>query len=330
MPGCLLFLIAGQLSSVDDVTRDGKMVYVVLGFLSINLSLVAFGLLTGRATDVFHTRNFGSCFASNAVLLFLTIYSGLGWLHARTSFLRMFMFIGFSALSILISISRTSVAVALIYVSFLLTLHFRQFRRLTVALAVAAGFLWIALFAFERVSGLQFTNQLAVNWKNRLGHESLQGTFEAAMSHRVHIFNSEWREVIKQNPFIGQGYGNFQQTTTSGFRDGHNLLLTELYENGWVATGFFYLLLAVGVWHAVRKFAAHSRDEWPIAFCFLGFLFVAHTTGAVLSSRGVDSYFTPVTGWGLCFLIGMLSRHRKARSLAMAQHVHKSKVATAA
>lgn len=320
VPGCLVFLVAGQMSRIDDLARNREMVYTVLAFLSINLALVAYGLLTGRASDVFHTRNFGSAFASNSVLLFLTVYSGFGWVHARKSFVWMFLFIGFSAFSMLISISRTSVGVALIYASFMVTLRFHEFRRLAVSIAVATCFLWIALIAFEKVSGLQFTDQLVVNWQNRLGSGSLQRTFEAAMSHRAHIFDEEWRHVADQGPFVGEGFGNFQATTSGGFRDGHNLLLTESYENGWMATGFLYAFLIAGIGHAIRKLSSGSRDEWPIPFCLLGFMFIAHTTGAVMSSRGFDSYYTPVSGWGICFLIGLLSSNRKAAIHQLSSH----------
>ena len=186
-------------------------------------------------------------------MIFLTLYSGFAWVQVRKSFLWMFLFIGFSAFCILISISRTSVGVAAIYASFLVTLKFHQVRRLGFSLAVAGCFLIIGLLIFERASGLQITDQLAVNWKNRMGSGSLQGEFEAAMNHRAHIFDPEWQHVSRQDPFIGEGFGNFHVTSNSGFRDGHNLLLTELYENGWLATALL---------EAIWKFPNPAPTNW--------------------------------------------------------------------
>jgi len=310
IPGCVLFLIAGHSTSPQDIATSRVWAYTVLGFLGVNLALVAYGMLTGRATDLFFTRNFGSCFASNAVLIFLTLYSGFAWLRVRSSFVLMFLFFCFSALSILISISRTSVAVVLVYVSFLATLPLRQAHRLVVSLLIAGACLCLVVQSFSRVSGFNLSEQLIMNWGARLGGESLGANFEHAMSHRSHIFQAEWRHVREANPFIGVGFGNFHATSHGGFRDGHNLLLTEVYENGLFATVFLYALFSCGVLATAGKVLQFSRDEWPMGFCLWAFLFVSHTTGAVLSSRGSDSYFTPVYGWALCFLIGFLTRAR--------------------
>ena len=45
-----------------------------VGFAGISVALIVTGLATGRADDLFHTRNFGSIYASNGVLLFLTVF----------------------------------------------------------------------------------------------------------------------------------------------------------------------------------------------------------------------------------------------------------------
>ena len=85
VPGYLLFLMAGRATSREEFSRDRLPAWTLLGFAAISMALIATGLLTGRADELFNTRNFGSIYASNAMLLFLTLFSGFSWVAVRNS-----------------------------------------------------------------------------------------------------------------------------------------------------------------------------------------------------------------------------------------------------
>jgi hypothetical protein len=121
-------------------------------------------------------------------------------------------------------------------------------------------------------------------------------------------FADDWRHVWMNNMLLGDGFGHYHLVSATGFSNPHNLFLNEWFENGLVTTVILYGFLACGLTGSVLLVLSTERKYWPLAFCLPTFLAIAHTTGAVLSSRNfAGAYFTTSEGWMLCYLVGIVT-----------------------
>ncbi len=296
VPGLLLFYLAGTATSRNELSQGRAAIYTVLGYIGINISLIVYGLITGRASDLFHTRNLGSVYASTAMLGFLMLYAGIAWVQARTSTRWSYILLTVSIVAALLTLSRTAVLTIAMLFSFVLTFRGqkkRQYVRVMGKVIITLGIL------FYLASTTGFAQRQIAVWGTRLG------SFGSAFETRQEEFGASGKEALTAFPLAGVGFGNFYITSGTGYRDAHNLFVTEVYENGLLAILFLYVFIASGVLYALRLL--FNRESIPVSASVLSFLIMAHTGGGVLSIRGPDQYYTTFFGWMLCFLIGHLS-----------------------
>jgi hypothetical protein len=298
VPGYFLFLIAGRVTSVDDLSSTRGPFFAVLGFIGVNLGLIAFGLRTGRAETLFLTRNFGSFYASTAMLLFLSLFAGIAWLGVARSRVWRMVFLLVSAVAMVFSLSRTALLVLPEYASFLINRARRQRRgRLTVALFTVAAVL-VGYFLLNR-SGLG--TELALTWDQRFSGWRVWESFLDAQAARSEEFADYHRRAFSETLVLGWGFGTFR--FFSNYGDAHNLFITEALENGLLAA--VVLLLSF----SIPRAAAALRDKSlrPIGASVLTFIAIALMTGGMLSNRSPGQYYSALPGWALFFLIGCLN-----------------------
>lgn len=298
VPGYFLFLIAGRFTSVEDLSSTRGPLFAVLGFIGVNLGLIAFGLSTGRAETLFLTRNFGSFYASTAMLLFLALFAGIAWFRVARSRGWRIVFLLVSAVAMIFSLSRTAMLVLPEYASFLIGPARRRPRaRLTVALvtviAVFAGY-----FLLNR-SGLG--TELVLTWDQRFSGWHLWESFLDAQAARSDEFAEFHRRAFSETLILGWGFGTFRWFSNYG--DAHNLFITEALENGLLAA--VVLLVSFSIPRAVAALGEENRR--PIAASVLTFLVIAIITGGMLSNRSPGQYYSALPGWAFFFLIGCLN-----------------------
>jgi hypothetical protein len=277
-----------------------------LGFAGISVALIATGLVTGRADDLFHTRNFGSIYASNGVLLFLTVFVGFCWATVRTSVFWSFTIFLASVLCMLLSLSRTAVLTLAVYALVAFTDSRRYFKR-----AVLASLLvLVTLGAGLVLTGkrLDLDVQLFDAWSYRFYAGDFGGAYHSARELRDTKFCYFHDEIWRDLPWHGQGYGTFRHF--SDYSDAHNLLVTEAFENSLLAA--LFLVLACSFPTLIRAlFVAELR---PVALSALGFILLAQITGGMLAFRAEGSYYTAYPGWTLFYLVGFLSEQLRLRA----------------
>jgi len=306
VPGYLLFLMAGRATSSEEFYRDRWPVWTLLGFAGISVALIMTGLLTGRADDLFHTRNFGSIYASNALLLFLTVFVSLCWVTVRTSVPWSFTILLVSALCMLLSLSRTATLTLAVYLLVAFTGAQRYLKR-----AVLASILVLATLGAGLVLAgkrLDLDVQLLEAWSDRFYGGDYSGAYSAARELRDTKFSYFHDRVWRDVPWHGQGYGTFRHF--SDYTDAHNLLITEAFENSLLAA--LLLVLAYSLPKLIRAlFVAELR---PVALSALGFILLGQITGGMLAFRAEGAYYTAYPGWTVFYLVGFLSGQLRLRS----------------
>jgi hypothetical protein len=305
-PGYLLFLMAGRASGSEEFRRDRWPAWTLLGFAGISVALIATGLLTGRADDLFHTRNFGSIYASNGVLLFLTVFVGFCWVTVRTSVFWSFTIFLASVLCMLLSLSRTAVLTLAVYALVALTDSRRYLKR-----AVLASILvLVTLGAGLVLSGkrLDLDVQLFDAWSYRFYAGDFSGAYHSARELRDTKFAYFHEEIWRDLPWHGQGYGTFRHF--SDYSDAHNLLVTEAFENSLLAA--LFVVLACSFPTLIR--ALLVAELRPVALSALGSILLAQITGGMLAFRAEGSYYTAYPGWTLFYLVGFLSGQLRLRA----------------
>jgi hypothetical protein len=306
VPGYLLFLMAGRATSSGEFCRDRSPVWTLLGFAGISVALIMTGLVTGRADDLFHTRNFGSIYASNALLLFLTLFVSLCWVTVRTSVPWSFTILLVSVLCMLLSLSRTATLTLVVY----LLVAFTGSRRYLKRAVLASILVLVTLGAGLVLAGkrLDLDVQLFDAWSYRFYGGDFSGAYSAARELRDNKFSYFQDQVWRGVPWHGQGYGTFRHF--SDYTDAHNLLVTEAFENSLLAA--LFLVLAYSLPKLIRAlFLAELR---PVALSVLGFIVLGQVTGGMLAFRAEGSYYTAYPGWTLFYLVGFLSGQLRLRS----------------
>lgn len=298
-PGYLLFLMAGRATGSEEFGRDRWPAWTLLGFAGISVALIVTGLVTGRADDLFHTRNFGSIYASNGVLLFLTVFVGLCWVTVRRSVPWSFAILSVSVLCMLLSLSRTATLTLAVYLVVVFTGHRQDWKRAVLASTLVLATMGLGLAITEKRFALN--TQLFEVWSDRFYGGDFIGAYSSARELRDTKFSYFHDEIWHDLPWHGQGYGTFRHF--SDYTDAHNLLVTEAFENSLLAT--LFLVLACSFPTLIRAlFVAELR---PVALSALGFILLAQITGGMLAFRAEGSYYTAYPGWTLFYLVGFLS-----------------------
>lgn len=305
VPGYLLFLMAGRATRSEEFRRDRAPVWTLLGFAGISVALIMTGLVTGRADDLFHTRNFGSIYASNALLLFLTVFAGLCWVTVRSSLFWSFTILLVSVLCMLLSLSRTATLTLAVY----LLVAFTGSRRYLKRAVLASILVLVTLGAGLVLAGkrLDLDVQLFDAWSYRFYGGDFSGAYSSARDLRDTKFAYFQSQIWRDVPWHGQGYGTFRHF--SDYTDAHNLLVTEAFENSLVA-GLF-LVLAFSFPQVIR--ALLVAELRPVALSVLGFILLGQITGGMLAFRAEGSYYTAYPGWTLFYLVGFLSGQLRLR-----------------
>ena len=305
-PGYLLFLMAGRATARKEFFGDKFPVFALLGFTGVSLGLIVTGLATGRADDLFNTRNFGSIYASNAMLLFLALFVSLCWPLVRSSVAWSFTILLVSVVCLLASLSRSAIAVVPVYMVAAFPRSRAQWKRAALAITLVCATLAAGLyFAAQR---FDLNAQLFDAWSARWYDGDYAGAYRGARELRDTKFSYFHDEVWRDAPWHGQGYGTFRHF--SEYTDAHNLLVTEAFENSLLAA--LFLVLAFSLPKVLR--ALFVADLRPIAASILGFLFLGQVTGGMLAFRAEGHYYTAYTGWTLFYLVGFLSEQLRPRS----------------
>jgi hypothetical protein len=270
----------------------------VVAFIAIQVSLITFGLLTGKATDLVQTRNFGSVWAGNTMLAFLILFGGLAWLAIRGSSALVYAFLAASLVGMVLSLSRSALMVIAAYLAFLTVPMSAKRGRILVAAAIAFGTLGVAFVLLRQ--RLDLDTQLLGNWLVRFQGGDVVGAIGAASAGRQDEFAGFAEALFRTNVFFGTGFGTFK--SFSIYSDAHNLLLTEAFENSVVSACF--VLLAFGLPRAA--IAVLSPRLRSIGVSILGFFVLAEITGGMLSYRSWDNYYAVYPGWTLFFMVGLL------------------------
>lgn len=308
VPGYLLFLIAGRATTSKEFSRDKLPVWTLLGFTGISLALIVIGLLTGRADILFHTRNFGSIYASTAMLMFLVQFVCMCWPVVRNSMRWSFVLLLGSFVCMGRSLSRTAIAAVAVYLVVVLTGTRTQLPRAVLVVALVSVTLVTALvFVRER---LDLDAQLFVVWSDRWYGGDYASAYGTARDLRESKFSGFRREVWRDMPWHGQGFGTFRHF--SEYTDAHDLLVTEAFENSFLAA--LFLVLAYSIPQVIK--ALFYPDLRAVAVSILGFIALGQVTGGMLSYRAEGHYYTAYPGWTLFYLVGFLSGQLRLRSQA--------------
>jgi len=308
VPGYLLFLIAGRATTNEEFCRDKLPVWTLLGFTGISLALVVTGLVTGRADILFHTRNFGSIYASTAMLMFLVLFVSMCWPVVRNSTGWSFVVLLVSFVCMALSLSRTAIAVMAVYLVVVFSGSQAQLRRAVLTIALVS----VTIVAALLVTGerIDLDVQLFESWSERWGGGDYASAYGAARDLRESKFSGFRGEVWRDTPWHGQGFGTFRHF--SEYTDAHDLLVTEAFENSLLAT--IFLVLAYSLPQVIKAlFFAELR---AVAVSILGFIALGQVTGAMLSYRAEGHYYTAYPGWTLFYLVGFLSGQVRVRSQA--------------
>jgi uncharacterized membrane protein YqjE len=297
VPGYGLFLLAGRFTTRETLADTRGPFIAIAGFIGVNMSLIAYGLLTGRADSLFLTRNFGSFYASTAMLLFLSLFAGLAWYGIAYSRLHRSLFFLGSLLALAFSFSRTALMMLPLYAVFV---RDRSRRALAGRARVALLTLLGAVAAYWALSQSEMATELARTWDQRFSGWQLWESFTDASRVRSEEFSVYRERIRNETLLVGWGFGTFRYF--SQYADAHNLFVTEAFENGLLAA--VVLLLSFSIPLAV--WALRDRARRPLAASILTFLLIAHLTGGMLSNRAPGQYYSALPGWALFFLIGCL------------------------
>ncbi len=305
VPGYLLFLMAGRATGSEEFRRDRWPAWTLLGFAGISVALIVTGLATGRADDLFHTRNFGSIYASNALLLFLTVFAGLAWVAVRRSVRWSFAILLVSALCMLLSLSRTAALTLAVYLLVVFTGRRQDLKRAALASILVLTTLGLGLALAQKRLALNI--QLFEVWSDRFYGGDFSGAYNSARELRDTKFSYFHDEIWRDLPWHGQGYGTFRHF--SDYTDAHNMLVTEAFENSLLAA--LFLVLAYSFPTLIR--ALFVTDLRPVALSALGFVLLGQVTGGMLAFRAEGAYYTAYPGWTMFYLVGFLSGQLRLR-----------------
>ena len=305
-PGYLIFLIAGRAAAREEVYGDRLPVWTLLGVAAISVGLIVVSLVTGQATQLFYTRNFGSIYASTAMLLFLTLWFGLCWLVVRSSVTWSFVALVVSSVCMILSLSRTALLTLLVYLLVMVTGARGRVQR--TALAIALVLVTLAVSFFFAAKRFDLDAELLQSWSARFHGGDYGGAYSAARQLRDANFSHFHEQIWRDVPWHGQGYGTFRHF--SEYSDAHDLLVTEAFENSLLAA--IFLVMAYSLPKVVK--ALFFADLRPIAISILGFMVLGQVTGGMLAWRSEDHYYTAYPGWTLFYLVGFLSAQLRLRS----------------
>jgi hypothetical protein len=308
-PGYLLFLIAGRATPAEALVRDKLFVWSLLGFNAISQGLIATGLLTGRVDELFHTRNLGSIYASNAMLMTVVLFAGLCWPAVRDSLGWCFTFLLVNVSSMVLSLSRTAIGVVAVYLA-VMAGGGRGGRQRALRAAGLLALVLLSLFLVAR-QRLDLDTQLLASWSSRWAEGDYTAAYLDARGLRESKFEGFHRAVWHDWPWHGQGIGTFLHF--SQFSDAHDIFVTEAFENSLLAA--IFLVLAYSLPQVAR--ALFDPALRGIAVSILGFLVLGQMTGAMLAYRSEGNYYTAHPGWTLFYLIGVVSGQLRQRSAAV-------------
>ena len=309
LPFGIIFFIAG---SQTEFNTDGMPLSLsVITSCLISFAIVSFALKTGRANSLFDTRSFGSILSTTGILQMLIVYVPLASFEKRKSKIVNLAFWIFPPVLFALSLSRSASIPLLVYLftfskSFSLNWNYKFKKNELVLLGMMASFA-ILFFLFLTASGEV--------WIKRFEY------LPYAIQTRLEKFGPYWESANVGNPFAGVGYGLTRFNHPDGFTDLHNLILTELYENGLGSAISLASVFIFAVIYAVRCLI--KKRGVVIAFAILMTLLLAHAQGINLSIRNPTSYNTPYFLCALFFLFGILEKEFFAsiiRSNAQKKH----------
>lgn len=304
LPTFALALVTGLNTTAEDIERDPSLYWATLGLITVNLALVAYGLLTGKATELMATRNFGSVFASNSILAIMVLISPVAFIHAYKNWHKLSLLVLFLVIGAGLTLSRTAAFLVALLGLMLVWAIFNS-QRASVAKALGA---LVPICAAVLVLGAGFFEKFALiqGWMDRFFDSQGGGKLGMALELRADKFALD-RASIMAHPWMGKGYGSFSVTSKANYGDMHNMMFTEMYENGAVA--FMFVAMSLG---AALVAAVVSKHRWklvPVTASLSVWVVLAYTTGSTLAVRAPDGYTTPIHGALVFFLIGFLVKN---------------------
>ncbi|RUX19464.1 hypothetical protein EOA13_37635, partial [Mesorhizobium sp. M7A.F.Ca.US.011.01.1.1] len=140
--------------------------------------------------------------------------------------------LGLTLVSVTLSMSRTSLFIAVMFAGFLLSIRLVQSVRLAFAGGAALLLVPCVILVLEHGSSLDISGQLIESWKGRFSAGTLSATYEYAMAARNDEFAEDWQHAQRNNLLVGEGFGHYHLVSPSGYSNSHNLFLMEWFENG--------------------------------------------------------------------------------------------------
>ncbi|MEK6628241.1 MAG: hypothetical protein AABY53_06410 [Bdellovibrionota bacterium] len=294
IPFGFIFFIAGR-KAEDESTSIPLTLSVIFSCL-LSFSIVMFALVTGMAYSLFYTRSYGSILSITGLLQMLILYVPLASFEVRKNKIINWIFWLLPPFMFALSLSRSAVVPAAVYlltviVHFKLDLKSMFLRPWFYVVSVILGISGMLVVSFTHVGYI---------WTTRFTQ------MDYAIQRRIEAFGVYWASATSGNPFYGVGYGLTKFHHSEGFTDLHNMLLTELYENGLGAAIMFGLVLIVAIYYILNSF--FRRKSLIVAFAVLLTLILAHAQGINLAIRNPGAYNTPYLMCILFFMFGLLEK----------------------
>ncbi|MGZ3774635.1 MAG: hypothetical protein ACXVCN_13005 [Bdellovibrio sp.] len=293
MPFGIIFLCAGHLQLFS--TEKPFLSLSVIFSCFFAFAIVLFAMVTGRAHSVFETRSFGSILSTTGILQMIALYFPVASLEQRKIKIVNICFWVAPPILLAVSLSRSAVLPLVLYIVTAIY-HLRSYKGI---LRVSFKTVF-KVFLYASPFLIYFMSRLMGVWAERFKY------LPYAIQSRMEYFGSYWGAPLKGNPFFGVGFGLTKVNHPLGYSDLHNMLLTELYENGFGAGIFIFIILILSLWYSGKVI----RDKATLLYgsSVIGIILLAHLQGCNLALRFPGGYNTPYFMCAFFFLIGLTER----------------------
>lgn len=291
LPFGVIFYFAGRATSLASLGLHSYFSWTVILACSFSIAIVAFALLSGRASSLVNTRSYGSILATPGTLRLLMIFLPFAVFEIRREKYLQILFWTIIPLLMSISLSRSVLFPFLVFAASIcwkIKQSSTNSRSAISPIALLAG----AICAFGIIA-LALDPDWLTSFMN-LPH---------AATLRLERFWPYWATVGEGNPFLGIGFGLTRYYHPEQFTDLHNLLLTEIFENGLLAGIAVFVILCEFLY---LGFKSLNREIWPIGLAGILTVAMAHTTGINFGVRSPLSYNTPYFLCAFFFLYGFM------------------------
>ena len=292
--GCIFFFAGKQ--DYRLASNSTPLTYSVIFSCLLSIMIVIFALVTGRTHSIFNTRSYGSILSITGVLQMLIVYVPLASFEKRNSKVLEVLFWSLPVAVFGLSLSRSAVVpffVCLLAMSKAYNFNIKTFifRPATYIAGLFVGTVTVVVLFFT---------QMGEVWLVRFTQ------LPYAVQLRLEIFAPYWKSIKMGNPFYGVGYGLTRFHHPEGYTDLHNLLLTELFENGLGAAIVFFVILLMVSSYIFR--CLMQKKFMLISITVLLTILLAHLQGINLAIRNPGAYTTPYFTCVLFLMFGLLER----------------------